>query len=132
MCSTLFFKMVMIDKVYRVNDSKYGIWFCINTKEKKKKMIIYSGTVNAVFQNCISKQGTGGHILNTSINKCNTKVPPPPNANTVQATHMRMHSCTLLHVSQMQSAGNVYQLTTGGANTNKIELNINMLTVCTY
>jgi hypothetical protein len=58
--------------------------------------------------------------------------PPTPNANTVQATHMRMHSCTLLHVSQMQSTGNMYQLTTGAANTNKIELNINMLTVHTY
>lgn len=59
-----------------VQSKWFQIWYLALYLYKKK--IVYSGTVSAVFQNCISKQGTGGQILNTSINKCSIKVPPSP------------------------------------------------------
>jgi hypothetical protein len=57
----------MTHKVYRVNDTKHGIrlsGFVFNNN-KKLQLIVYSGTVSAVFQNCISKHGRGGQTLNT-------------------------------------------------------------------
>jgi hypothetical protein len=77
--------------------------------KKNLHLIIYSGTLSAVFQNCISKQGTGGQILNTNINKCSKKVHLPR----MQTQYRRLACgripvhCCMYHKSKAQETYNI-------------------------